>query len=297
MPSMRELRERRATVSSIEQITKAMKVVSVSKLRRTQRALENMRPFAEKSREVFRLLADDPAAQANPFIAKRDIKKVCYVLFVGNKGLCGAYNNNVLRFLVNMIAGEKRPRSLVVAGRWGSDMIRELDLPVKHTCTQISDTPDMDQGIEIAGYLRDMYLSGEADEIVLVYEKYHNVMLQKPEAQNLLPVELAQKEAQSDRLQFEFEPERRMVLDNAVELYIVSALYGVLLEAKAGEHASRMTAMTTATDNTEDLLRELKIYMNRARQAEITTQISEIVGGASAMKKYEEKEAKRSSDE
>lgn len=287
MATMRAIRGRIKTVSSTEQITKAMKMVSVSKLRRSQAAMTAMRPFTEKSREIMDTLMSAGSCENRFLQPREELKKVCYVLFVGNRGLCGAYNSSILRYLIDLVAGEKQECSVVVVGRWGRDIIRRLDMTVEHTFDEVSDTPSAEQGIEIAEYLKDMYLNGKADKIVLVYQKFKNALSQKPADITLLPSEdtAPASDSEGGNGGYIFEPDQAIILENVMQLYINSTVYSALLEAKCGEHASRMTAMTSATDNTQELISELNLKLNRARQAQITTEISEIVGGASALKK------------
>ena len=292
MATLRDLRERRKTVSSIQKITNAMKVVSVSKFRRTQKQMMNLQPYAEKSREIFANLSsgDTGAGAADPYLVKRSINKVCYVLFVGDKGLCGAYNNNVLKYFQKLIAAEEHEYSVVIVGKWGGEIIDRMDLPLLRRFS------DLHGARSVTNYLLNLYSTGEADKVVLVYEKFKNVISQEPHDLVLLPVEHDESDdgsSEQTNSVYHFEPERDTVLHSAVLTYLNSSVYEVILEAKAGEHASRMTAMTAATDNTDKLLSELELYMNRVRQADITTEISEIVGGAAALKKRQQELKKR----
>ena len=286
MATMRAIRSRIKTVSNTEQITKAMKMVSVSKLRRTQAAMTAMRPFTEKSRDIMDSLLAGGGEYQNRFLTERaEVKKVCYVLFVGNRGLCGAYNSNIVRYLADLVSREEHDYTVAVVGRWGRDVMRRAGFNVVRIFDSVSDTPSPEQGIEIAEYLKDMYLNGEADKIVLVYQKFKNALSQIPTAAPLIPAEKPETSGDAAPAGFLFEPDQATILENVMQLYINSTVYSALLEAKSGEHSSRMTAMTSASDNTEELIGELNLKLNRARQAQITTEISEIVGGASALKK------------
>lgn len=290
MATMRAIRSRIKTVTNTQQITKAMKMVSVSKLRRTQAAMTAMRPFAEKSREIMDTLLTGGPYENRFLTPRKEIKKVCYVLYVGNRGLCGAYNSNVMRYMADLASKEEHEYSVVVLGRWGKDVMRRINLPVERVFDTISDTPSAQQGIEIAEYLKNMYLAGEADKIVLVYQKFKNALSQVPTDVTLLPVEgSAQESGAAGGTDYIFEPDEAAILENVLQLYINTSVYSALLEAKSGEHSSRMTAMTSASDNTEELIGELNLRLNRARQAQITTEISEIVGGASALKRKKDK--------
>lgn len=286
MANMRAIRTRIKSVQSTQQITKAMKMVAVAKLRRTQSGMAAMRLFAEKSQEILDTLLAGDAQYDNPFLTPRaEVRCVCYVLFVGNRGLCGIYNSAVLRYLEERLHQDGRTCSVVICGRWGSEVFAHSTLPIVHTFPDMSDTPTMEQALELSEYLKRMYLSGEADEIHLVYQHYRSVLQQMPTALQLLPAAPeAKNEAANDYL---FEPDQAAILENVMQLYLNNTVYAVMLEAKTGEHAARMTAMNTATDATAELIDELRLKLNRARQNAITTEISEIVGGASALKKRE----------
>lgn len=286
MANMRAIRTRIKSVKNTQQITKAMKMVAVSKLRRTQAGMQAMRPFAEKSQEVLDTLLASGSGNENRFIAPRKtVSKVCYVLFVGNRGLCGMYNNAVLRFMEEIANAEQRPFEVVVCGRWGKDVIAKSGLPVVKTFTGLSDTPTANEALELAEFLKQKYLNGEADEIHIVYQHYHSALSQEPVAHRLLPAAPESESESVSKKQFIFAPDAQSVLESVMQLYINNRVLSIMLEAKCGEHSARMTAMTSATDSTKTLIDQLGLSLNRARQAAITTEISEIVGGASALKR------------
>ncbi len=287
MGSMREIRVRIKSVKNTQQITKAMKMVASAKLRRTQKGLGGIRNFAQQSQHILgELLDGENGGYDNPFLTPRsDSKKVCYVVFVGNRGLCGIYNHAILRYAQELVREDARECSVVVCGSWGRDVIGQSGLPVRHTFDDISDTPGTAQSLPVADYLKRLYLSGEADEIHLVYQRFHSALQQVPSQMQLLPAKLETEEKDEAANDYIFEPDAESVLENMVELYLDNMVYSVLLEAKVSEQASRMTAMSTATDATGELIGELSLKLNRVRQAAITTEITEIVGGANALKK------------
>lgn len=287
MGSMREIRARIKSVKNTQQITKTMKMVASAKLRRTQNGLGGIRGFAERSGHILSELLDgDNAGYENQFLLPRsEIRKVCYVLFVGNRGLCGVYNHAVLRYAQELVQADERECSVVVCGCWGRDIIAQSGLPVIRTFDEIGDTPGMGEALPLADYLKRMYLSGEADEIHLVYQRFHSALQQVPAQMQLLPAHLETEQRQEAANDYIFEPDAQSVLENMVELYLNNTVYSVLLEAKVSEQASRMTAMSAATDATGDLISDLSLQLNRVRQAAITTEIAEIVGGANALKK------------
>lgn len=285
MANMRAIRTRIKSVKNTQQITKAMKMVAVSKLRRAQSAMQTMTPFAEKSQEILDALTGDSTAAENRFIKPRkEIKKVCYVLFVGNRGLCGVYNSALMHFMEGIAKDETHEIGLVICGRWGRDVIAKSGLPVMRSFLEMSDTPSAHEALELSEYLKTLYLGGEVDEVHLVYQHYVSALKQEPTQFRLLPAspEKCEKTVGGDYI---FAPNAAEVLESVMELYVSNKVFSVMLEAKCGEHSSRMTAMTAATDSTKSLIDSLGLALNRARQAAITTEISEIVGGASALKK------------
>ena len=286
MANMRAIRARIKSVKNTEQISKAMKMVSVSKLRKTQAGMEALRNFAEKSHTIIDTLLSGCDVPDNPYIHPRaDVNKVCYVLFVGNRGLCGIYNVVLLHHLQHLLRHEKREAFVVVVGRWGRDVMNKMRIPVAHSFLDMSDTPTEEEALELAEYLKHMYLSGEADEVHLVYQRYVSSLRQDPSEMQLLPTAHTPGCESKGGADLLFVPDRESVLESVLQLYINNTVFSVMIEARCGEHAARMTAMTTATDSTKTLISALQLSLNRARQAAITTEISEIVGGASALKR------------
>lgn len=283
MANMREIHAQIKSVKNTQQITKAMKMVAAAKLRRTEGGMAGIRTFAGQSRKILSdLLSGETAGYTNRFLAPRkEVRRVCYVLFVGSRGLCGIYNHAVLRYSEELLAQETRPYTLVVCGRWGRDVIAHAGLTASRTFDELSDTPTMDEALILSRYLKHLYLQEEADEVHLIYQHYHSALQQTPTVVKLLPAEPESAEGPvSDYL---FEPDAESVLENIMQLYLDNTVFSVLLEAKVGEHAARMTAMSTATDATTELIDDLSLELNSLRQAAITTEIAEIVGGANAL--------------
>lgn len=286
MANMRAIRTRIKSVKNTEQITKAMKMVAVSKLRRTQSSMQAMRPFSEKSQEVMDTLLSASSGLENRFIKPhKEVKKVCYVLFLGNRGLCGAYNSAILHYANSVIKQAGKEYGLVVCGRWGKDVLENSKLNVIKTFAELSDTPNIDEALEVADYLKSLYTSGEYDEVHLVYQHYVTALRQDATCVQYLPAVPEKSDSQGHGRIFIFEPDTNSVLESVMQLYLNNKIMSVLLDSKCGEHSARMTAMTAAADSTKSLISELDLKLNRARQAAITTEISEIVGGASALKK------------
>lgn len=287
MANMRAIRTRIKSVKNTEQITKAMKMVAVSKLRRTQSGMQAMRPFSEKSQEVMDTLLSSSSVPENRFIKPhKEVKKVCYVLFLGNRGLCGAYNSSILHYANSVIKQSDKDYGLVVCGRWGKDVLANSSLKVVKTFSELSDTPNIDEALEVADYLKSLYTSGEYDEVHLIYQHYVTALRQDPINVQYLPAvpEKSEHKKGPGRI-FIFEPDTDSVLESVMQLYLNNKIMSVLLDSKCGEHSARMTAMTAASDSTKTLIAQLDLKLNRARQAAITTEITEIVGGAAALKK------------
>ena len=260
-----------------------MKVVAATKRRHTQTAVGNLKSFSDKSRFILSHLMGNVSDSDNPFLKARDeVKRRCYVIFVGNRGLCGVYNSALLHYAEEQFPADGGESFAVVCGRWGKESFDAAGINVKRVFDDVSDTPTAQECRALTDYLKKLYLDGEADEIVLLYEQFKSVLSQTPGRLTLLPV--PQMEQDSGVIgDYIFEPDENSVLDSLVELYISNTVYSVLLEAKTGEHSARMTAMTAATDNTEELISTLTLELNHARQAAITTEISEIVGGSAMM--------------
>ena len=281
MANLRKIRMRIKGVESTRQITKSMKMVAAAKLRRTQTAFGAQRAFARRSEAMLAEALAGAKKLSNPLLEPHpQATKVCYVLIVGNRGLCGTYNHALLHYVEELAREDGRESFLVVCGRWGRDLLPGTGLPIERSF-EISDAPSGAEARELAAYLRQLYLSDAADEIRLVYQHYKSVLQQNPCDQTLLPI--PPRESKRDRSDTIFEPDRDTLLDKLLDMYIENTVHSVLLEARTGEHSARMTAMTAAADNTEELIGELTLELNHARQAAITTEISEIVGGAAAL--------------
>lgn len=283
---MREIRSRIKSVKSTQQITKAMKMVSVAKLRRVQKGAAGMQLFAGQCREILGCLLPDHTE--HPLLTPRpEVKSVTYMLFVGNRGLCGNYNTALVRYMQELLAAQEKPASVIVVGRWGRDVLASSGLPVRETFPGVGDVPNMEDAAALAEHLKQRYLAGDADEVYLVYQQYVSALQQNPVSRRLLPAETPDPLSCGER-EYIFEPSEEAVLDNAVQLFVNSEVFAALQEARMGEQAARMTAMTSATDATDELIGRLNLELNRARQTAITTEISEIVGGANALKKKDE---------
>ena len=291
MANLRKIRMRIKSVESTRQITRSMKMVAAAKLRKTQQAYSRLRAFAEGCAAIYArtcaLLPQaaperEESAHADDARAAAEQSRTCYVLIVPDRGLCGTYGHALLRYFRELRERESGESLVYVAGRWGRDQIGALD-----GVFDISDAPGSAEAAALTETLCQIYREGKADRIVLVFQRFRSVLSQEPGTVQLLPAlppETAEDAAaEQGGIPPILEPDGETVLKRLRELYLQSTVHSALLEARTGEHAARMTAMTAATDNTEELIGKLTLELNHARQAAITTEISEIVGGAAAL--------------
>lgn len=281
MANIYAIKARIKGVESTQKITRTMKLVSTSKLHQTRGQLYRLGSFADQCRKSLRLVLEGAQGEDCPLLQSREIRRVCYVLFVGNRGLCGAYNTDALRYLKSLLRQEEAEYFTLLCGRWSGEHRTDRELQVRRCFDDISDVPRPEESRALSDYLQQLYLSGEADRIVLVYQR-REALGQKPCSFQLLPVE--QEEGESRGGDCIFEPDRQTLMNTLSRMYVDNSLMKALLEAKVSEHFARMTAMTNATDNAEELMKELSLSLNRTRQAKITTEISEVVGGANALR-------------
>lgn len=292
MANMRDIRRRIKSVVSTQKITKAMKMVSAAKLRKTQSTLVAVRPYSDKIQEVMNHLLGGGDDYNSPFLQPRDeVKNILYIVVAGDRGLCGGYNINLLRFAenqLNSVPEGKQGEMLLIGNKTAEHFRTRPRYSVMDVFTNIGDTPNVSQGKALSDYVIKKYLDGEVDEVHVVYSKFISVLTQVPDCQQVLPIPAKQDEAADEggeqaETDYIFEPGGKEILDVILPKYVDSSIYRLLLEAKAGEHGARMTAMDSATDNASELIDKLTLSLNRARQAQITTEITEIVGGAAAL--------------
>lgn len=278
----------------MQQITKAMEMVSAAKLRRTQAQVLAGRPFAEKLQEALGRLVG-PAATAkrrvdHPLLETRPVKKVCYVVISGDRGLAGGYNANIIRKATDTLAAEEREYELIVVGRKAKDFFVKRDYPLFDEYTQVGDEIDFVEARELARRLMEAYEQGVFDEVYVIYNLFVNVTLHRPTVTRLLPLDRPESASESnldesedrEELEYIYEPDPTTLLRILLPRFVETQVYRALMEAKASEHGARMIAMRNASDNADELIEGLTLTFNRARQASITTELSEIVGGANA---------------
>lgn len=281
MAGVRDIRRRIRSVANMQQITKAMKMVAAAKLRRSQERVIASRPYAKQIQDVLARLAQAQTDVSHPLLEKRPVKKVGYILVTSDRGLCGGFNANLIR-MTRGILEEKRDAEvgLVAVGRKGGDYFGRRKTEIITRFTGLGDNPDFNQAKRIAGEVMKMYISGELDEVYLIYSKFVSVLTQVPTVDKLLPIEPVEEKSGPEYI---FEPSPQQMLERLLPKYVETRIYSALLESKASEQGARMTAMDSATENAKEMIDKLTLAMNRARQAAITKEISEIVGGAAAL--------------
>jgi len=288
MASLRDLRRRIKSTENMQKITKAMKAVSAAKMRRAQDAVLAARPYSKRIRGVLGRVALASGAVKHPLLAVREPKKVCYVIITADRGLCGGFNGNVIRRVTQELRGAVTEISMITAGRKGYDFFRKRGYTVDGQFIGLGEDIKYHTAQEISSLVIKKYTEAEYDEVYLVYSQFVNVLVQRPVVMKLLPAEPPAeegqaKEGQAQKVNYIFEPAAEDVLAELLPKYLENAVYQGLLESKAGEQSARMSAMDNATQNASDMISKLTLSMNRARQAAITREISEIVGGAAAL--------------
>lgn len=291
MANLKEVRDRIKSVRNTQQITKAMKMVSAAKLRRAQQAIVQMRPYADKQNEMLRnILSNLGGESETTFGIERPIQKACLVVVTSNRGLCGAFNSNVIKAAIKTIE-EKYAAvrangnlSMLFIGKKGYEYFKKRynDITFITDYVEVFNTLTFDNVAVIAQGLMDAFEKEEFDAIDVSYGKFKNAATQFTITEQFLPV-AKQEEEEGSNTWFIFEPNLEDLLDHLVPSILQTTFYKFLLDTHASEHGARMTAMDKASENADELLRDLKISYNKARQEAITNEILEIVGGAAAL--------------
>lgn len=281
MAGVRDIRRRIRSVRNMQQITKAMKMVAAAKLRKAQEKVIAARPYARQLQEVLARLAQVQTEEVlHPLLEERLVQRVGYIIITSDRGLCGGYNANLIRKTNNIISEETREVRLVAVGRKGRDFYRRGKVETIAEFVGLGDNPSYAQAKEIAQEVISLYESGELDEVYLVYNEFITAISQRPTQIKLLPIEQPKEKLGKEYI---FEPSPKEILTTLLPKYVETQVFRTLLEGKASEMGAKMTAMGSATDNAKDLIDRLTLQMNRARQAAITKEISEIVGGVAAL--------------
>ncbi len=287
METMRDIKRRINSVESTRKITRAMKMVAAAKLRRSQEKAENARPFFRKTREILAdIVAYTIDAREHPLLVKKGGNRHLYILITGDRGLCGAYNHRIINLLKkNIFANENEEASLLLIGKKGSEYFTRRKYDIISEYINIDDYPDYGLAKEIGDEILSLFNEDKVDKVSLFYTHFNSALSQNPQIMSLLPVDSpGEKIEYEHNVDYIYEPSPEEVLDILLPQYINNILYSALLESKASEYGARMTAMDSATDNAGEMIEDLTLSYNRARQAQITREITEIVSGAEALK-------------
>ncbi len=283
MAKTQDIRRRIRSVRNTMQLTKAMKMVSAAKLRRAQEQMLRARPYARSMLRVLRSLASRVVVESHPLLEQRPARRVRVVVFTADKGLCGAFNAGVLRTAEAFVATQREQElSFVAVGKKGRDLIGRRR-PLAAEWVDVFRLVEFATAARIARSLIDVQLAREVDAVHLVYNEFKSAIQARPVVQRLLPVEPAQLGAGETGDDYLYEPEPAAIFDALLPHYVENQVHQAMLESSAAEHAARMSAMDSATNNAGELIDSLTLTMNRVRQASITTEIIEVVSGAEAL--------------
>ena len=286
MAGTKEIRTKIASVKSTQKITKAMQMVATSKMRRAQDRMKLARPYAEKIRTVIGNLSQANPDYRHPFMQSRDVRHVGVIIISTDRGLAGGLNANLFKqalLLFKEWQAKDVPVSLCLIGSKGTAFFRRLGMPILANVSGMGDKPHVANLIGTVKVMLDAYREGKIDRLYLVHSQFVNTMTQKPNVEQLLPVEATASSQLQEHWDYIYEPSAGEILDGLLMRYIESQVYRGAVENVASEMAARMVAMKAATDNAGKLIGELQLVYNKARQAAITTELAEIVGGAAAV--------------
>jgi F-type H+-transporting ATPase subunit gamma len=282
--SLRDIKNRINSTQKTSQITKAMQMVSSAKLNRAELSAKSFVPYMEKMQDVVVSISQGTGGARHPMLVSRPVKRTGYFVITSDRGLAGAFNSNVLRLVTQTIRERHQSDdeyAIIVIGRTGYEFFRRLKMNVVLQIVGLSDHPTFQDIENITKKTVAMYEDGTFDELYLYYNHFVSAISQDVTEKRLLP--LTDVTATNRLISYEFEPSAEEILNVLLPQYAESLIYGALLDSKASEHAARMTAMKNATDNATELIDSLTLTYNRARQASITQEITEIVGGAAAL--------------
>ncbi len=289
--SLSEIKDKILSTEKTSKITSAMQMVSSAKLVKSEQAARDFQVYASKIRQITTnlLKSDLVSGSDNPMLASRPVKKTGYIVITSDKGLVGGYNSKILKAMMDTITDyhtENDDYAIISIGSVGSDFFKARGMNVSFELRGLEDQPSFDQVGKIIAQAVEMYKNELFDELYVCYNHHVNSLTSQVRMQQMLPIkELDAEEASEDRVitGFELEPNREVILEQLLPQYTESLIYGAIIDAKTAEHAAGMTAMQTATDNAKNVINDLTIQYNRARQAVITQEITEIVAGANAL--------------
>ena len=294
MASLKEIRERRASVASTMQITSAMKMVSAAKLKKAQEAIVKFRPYADKLKEILASVGDSiKDDEDNQYAMQRDKERILLVLITSNRGLCGAFNSNAMKAAIQRALTQYGSQMManqvdfIAIGKKGNEFLRKKGYNVIFDGSDIFDDLTFDRVAKIANMIMGLFTDQEYDHVEVVYNRFKNAGTQILTEEQFLPIQiddLAEETVHTSYVDYIFEPSKEYIVQELIPRSLKLQFYKAILDSNASEHGARMTAMHKATDNATELLKELSLQFNKARQASITNEILEIVSGAEALK-------------
>ncbi|MDX2429459.1 MAG: ATP synthase F1 subunit gamma [Bacteroides sp.] len=295
MANLKEIRERKASVASTMQITSAMKMVSAAKLKKAQDAIVRFRPYADKLKEILASVGDSMKDDDdNEYGVQRDKERILLVLITSNRGLCGAFNSNVIKATIQRALSTynsqmmARQVDFIAIGKKGADFLRKKSYNVIHDGSELFDDLTFDGVAAVAEMIMKLFKDGEYDQVDIVYNAFKNAGTQILTEEQFLPIQVedlaSEVSGSVSNVDYIFEPTKEYIVQELIPRSLKLQFYKAILDSNAAEHGARMTAMHKATDNATELLKELNLQFNKARQASITNEILEIVGGAEALK-------------
>jgi F-type H+-transporting ATPase subunit gamma len=282
----KEIRVKIASVQNTQKITRAMEMVATSKMRKAQERMRSARPYAEKMRNVVAHIAQAHSEYRHPFLIARPVKRVGVIVVSTDRGLCGGLNSNLFRLMVQQIKrwqGESVNVEFCTIGRKAAQFFQRVGGNVVGQISRVGDLPHLEQLIGTVKIMLDAYIAGSVDAVYIASNDFVNSMTQKPDLEQLLPLKPQDDATLSHHWDYIYEPEAQEVMDHLLARYVESLVYQRVVENIACEQAARMVAMKSASDNAGKLIKELQLIYNKARQAAITQELAEIVGGAAAV--------------
>ncbi|ETO92092.1 F0F1 ATP synthase subunit gamma [Legionella oakridgensis] len=288
MAGAKEIRSKIASIKNTQKITRAMEMVAASKMRKTQDRMRASRPYATKIYGVVRHIARATSEYRHPFMSARDIKRVGVIVITSDRGLCGGLNANLLRETISSMRpwhAQGKEVDLCVIGRKGQSFFKRVGGRVIASIDNLGDTPGVNELIGAVKVMLDAFYQGEIDALHVIYNEFVNTMTQRPIMKQLLPLPISEEDSKAlgHHWDYIYEPDAKELLDELLERYIELQVYQAVVENIACEQAAKMIAMKSATDNAGELIKEFQLAYNKARQAAITQELAEIVGGADAL--------------
>lgn len=282
MASMRDIKRRKTSIQSTQQITKAMKLTSTVKLQKAKARAEQSKPYFDIMYETVHAMLAKSGNINHPYLKAKTSGKTAIIVITSNRGLAGGYNNNVIKLVTNSQI-PKEDLLIYTVGSKGRDTLARRGYEIKADYSEIIENPEYNDASIISRELLQAFEQGEIKEIYLAYTFFKNTVSHEPRLIQLLPVEMDQEETENSNIPMNYEPEEEEALDMIIPKYITSIVYGALMQAVASENGARMQAMDSATSNAEEMIDSLSLLYNRARQGSITQELTEIIAGAEAI--------------